>query len=70
MNFFEMVHPLNSGDPEDFALAHGAVVGYCVRYFQDHSASDATTYPVGCASASADLSGYAELIARQGEGSG
>jgi hypothetical protein len=64
MNFFEVVHPLNSGDPEDLAVAHGAVVGYCLRYFQDNSASDATTYPVGCAGAGADLSGYAELIVR------
>lgn len=33
--FFELRHPLNSGDPDDMAIAPGSVIGLCVRYFRD-----------------------------------
>jgi len=45
LNFFEVAFPLDSGDPNDFALSPGAAVGYCVQYLNDGLGIDAATYP-------------------------
>lgn len=37
-NFFEVSHPLNSGDPYDFSLSAGDIVGFCLTYFDDGTA--------------------------------
>lgn len=47
-NFFEVSHPLNSGDPNDFALSLGDTVGFCIRYFDDGVSTSDTTHPVDC----------------------
>lgn len=60
-NFFEMAHPLDSGDPQDFALSPGDTVGYCIVYRMDGVGVTATTFPIGCHMSGDDLSGYAEL---------
>lgn len=46
INFFELAHPLNSGDPDDFSLSTGSSVGYCLDYFRDGAAGSQTTYPI------------------------
>lgn len=61
-NFFEMVHPLNSGDPQDFALSSGDAVGYCLSYRMDGSLVSAAIFPAGCQFDGNDLSEYAELV--------
>lgn len=48
VNFFEVAHPLNSGDPDDFALSVGSSVGYCLRYFDDGTSTSSTSYPTDC----------------------
>jgi hypothetical protein len=61
-NFFEISHPLASGDAEDFSLQRGDLVGYCLIYFQDGTATSQTTFPLDCNAAGADLSGFATLV--------
>lgn len=45
VNFFEVSFPLNSGDPNDFALSPGDAVGYCVQYLNNGLAVDTAAYP-------------------------
>ena len=45
VNFFEVSFPLNSGDGNDFALAPGDQVGFCVQYLNNGLAVDAAAYP-------------------------
>jgi hypothetical protein len=60
--FFEIEHPLNSGDAEDFALSSGDRVGYCAIFGRDGTTTGSTAYPQDCLSFGADLSGYAEIL--------
>jgi hypothetical protein len=60
-NFFEMTHPLESGDSNDVSVASGDRIGYCLYVFIDGTASDATSLPSGCPEAGDDLSGYLEI---------
>jgi len=46
--FFEISHPLGSGDFQDFNVWSGAVLGICIRYFDDGVATTSTTWPEGC----------------------
>ena len=34
-NFFEISHPLNSGEVDDIAIAEGDSISFCLRYFLD-----------------------------------
>jgi PKD repeat protein len=34
-NFFEISHPLNSGDPYDFSLSAGDTIGFSLSYYDD-----------------------------------
>lgn len=60
-NFFEIVHPLDSGDPDDFSLSTDDLVGYCIIYFEDGTSNADTTYPSTCNTFGSDLTGFAEL---------
>jgi hypothetical protein len=44
-NFFEISHPLNSGDPYDFSLSEGDIVGFCLSYFNDGPCTGESVYP-------------------------
>jgi hypothetical protein len=44
-NFFEISHPLDSGDSYDFSLSAGDVVGFCLSYFNDGLVTSASNYP-------------------------
>lgn len=44
VNFLEIAHPLDSGDPSDFSLEEGDMVGYCLNYGGPGLISD-WTYP-------------------------
>jgi PKD repeat protein len=44
-NFFEISHPLNSGDPYDFSLSEGDIVGFCLSYFNDGLCTGESVYP-------------------------
>ncbi len=45
-NFFEISKPLDSGDPDDFSLTVGDLIGACVSYFDDGIAySSFSVYP-------------------------
>ena len=59
--FFEMSHPLNSGDVNDFSLSVGDVLGICIRYFDDGTASTSSTWPEGCVLASEEQGLYHEI---------
>ena len=48
LNFFEMAHPLNSGDGDDFALTYGNEVGFCLRYFDDGTSMTSLTFLPNC----------------------
>jgi hypothetical protein len=45
VHFFELAFPLDSGDPNDFALAAGDAVGFCVQYLDNGLRVDEATYP-------------------------
>jgi hypothetical protein len=45
VNFFEVSFPLNSGDANDFALAAGDPVGFCLQYLNNGLAVDTAAYP-------------------------
>ncbi len=46
VNFFELAHPLSSGDSQDFALYPGASVPFCVYLFTDTGGGP--SFPPGC----------------------
>ena len=60
-NFFEISHPLNSGDDGDLAVAPGDTIGICLRYFLDGTNTSGMTFPRGCFLASNEQSLYADL---------
>jgi hypothetical protein len=62
LNFFELSHPLNSGDPNDFAVARGETIGFAVRYFLDGINADGTTFPAGSFFGDNGQLNYADLI--------
>ena len=43
---YELSHPLDSGDPDDYALSPGDTIGYCVLYRD--SKRDEIEFPAGC----------------------
>jgi hypothetical protein len=45
VNFFEVAFPLNSGDPNDFALSAGDAVGFCMQYLNNGLGVDTAAYP-------------------------
>ena len=45
VSFFEVAHPLNSGDPGDIAIIPGEGLGFCVRY---GDGAAVISYPKGC----------------------
>ncbi len=47
-HFFEVAHPLNSGDPDDLYVFAGATIGLCVRYSNDGVGSGADVHPGLC----------------------
>ncbi len=61
-NFFEMCHPLNSGDTRDMAIAPGDTIGLCIRYFNDNSASGSNVYPANCTITANEQALYVDLI--------
>lgn len=63
VSFFEMSHPLNSGDSNDFSLAPGGSVGFCLILYMNGTGGDNTTLPRACQRAP-DQSGYLEMVLR------
>jgi hypothetical protein len=61
INFFEISHPLNSGDAHDIAVAPGATLGVCVRYFADGPSRSEATFPPDCQSVENAQSLYADV---------
>lgn len=59
--FFEVAHPLNSGDPTDLSLAPGDRLGYCFSYSNQESGHPGVTFPASCIAEETDLGSYAEL---------
>lgn len=45
--FYEIWHPLNSGDVQDYALAPNSTVGFCLTFHDSVGAGD-FDYPRGC----------------------
>ncbi len=64
IDFFELAHPLDSGDTDDFSVSPGDRLGYCLYFFLDGTASDLTTFPSGCQLVGTDLGGYQEIVIR------
>lgn len=61
VSFFEISHPLSSGDAHDIAVAPGATLGVCVRYFEDGASGGGRTFPPSCQLASNAQSLYADV---------
>lgn len=59
--FFEMAHPLNSGDVHDFSVSAGDVLGLCIRYFENGTATSTSVWPLGCVFAVNDQTLYQEI---------
>jgi len=64
-NFIEASKPLNSGDSNDFSLSLGDTVGFCLRYVNDGTSSNDSTFPAllpggGCVTM--PQSSYADII--------
>ena len=45
---YEMAHPLNSGDPADYALALHDTVGFCAVYLDSANAAGEVEFPKNC----------------------
>jgi hypothetical protein len=45
---YEMMHPLDSGDPADYALALHDMVGFCVAYIDASNAAGGVQFPKNC----------------------
>jgi hypothetical protein len=65
---YEVSHPLNSGDSNDYALTTGSTVGWCLIYFAgpDYSSTQ-VQYPSGCISSShtfipSTAAGFGEVV--------
>lgn len=59
VHFFEMAHPLASGDPNDFSLLQWDALGFCLRFFdEDGSSSTTQVYQPGCVLAVNDQALY------------
>ncbi len=65
-NFFEMCHPLNSGDPRDMAIAPGDTIGLCIRYLNDNMAPGTDVYPPDCFVLANEQTLYVDLITASG----
>ena len=61
-NVFEMAHALNSGDGFDFSLSAGDTVGFCLRYFDDGLATNASIFPVSCVLADNEQRLYEQYV--------
>ncbi len=58
---YEVSHPLNSGDAEDFSLGAGSELGMCALYY-DAPNFELRHSPALCGYLGLDLSGYTRLI--------
>ena len=58
---YEISHPLDSGDPEDFSLGTGSVFGMCALYY-NAPGYELWHGPSRCGYSGSDLSGYTRLI--------
>lgn len=54
-NFFEISHPLNSGDIRDIDASPGDTLGFCLTYFKEGTATSSTMYPTNCLAADVNL---------------
>lgn len=63
VNFFEVAHPLASGDAFDFSLMPGDTVGFCLRYFDDGtSTTNDTNFPPNCVLTVNDQTLYVDYV--------
>ncbi|MCA9737755.1 MAG: hypothetical protein KC645_09045 [Gemmatimonadetes bacterium] len=59
--FYEMAHPLASGDAEDAAWSAGSMVPLCVLFLEFEQTSAERQFPAGCAADPLDQSGFVRL---------
>ena len=60
--FFEISHPLNSGDPKDISAAPGDTIGVCVQYALEALASFGRNFPFACISHANQQAEYLDLV--------
>src|SRR5262245_55781585 len=46
--FFEIAHPINTGDPDDMFVGPGQTIGLCVFYANDNGVHGEDVYPQSC----------------------
>lgn len=65
--FFEMSHPLSSGDADDLDIAAGDVFGLCTRFFDEGGSASATTdvFPSNCVLVTNDQTLYLDVEVAQ-----
>ena len=63
-SFFEMSQPLSTGDPDDFSLAPGGSVGYCLIFTLNGTGGDGTTLPRRCQIGSSGQADYGVMQIR------
>ncbi len=59
ISFFEVAHPLNSGDPGDIAIIPGDVLGFCIAYWDGLKS---LWHPEGCVNAHTQQTLYEVLF--------
>ena len=64
VSFFEMSQPLSTGDPDDFSLAHGGSVGYCLISALNGTGGDNSTLPRGCQGTASGQADYGVMQIR------
>jgi hypothetical protein len=57
--FYEISHPLDSGDPDDIAIEVGDTIGLCLQYFDNGTASSGQ--PAGCVLVANQQSNYVDV---------
>ena len=60
--FYEVAHPLNSGDPFDISAAKGDTLGLCVRYNNAGVASNQDVFPTDCMNSVTQQSQYVDVV--------
>jgi len=59
-NFFEISHPLNTGDPDDLFVGAGQTIGLCVFYANDGTIFGGDDDPTGCLGSGLSQSTYVD----------
>ena len=61
-SFYELAHPLDSGDPFDISASSGDTIGLCIRYNNLGVTNAADVYPTDCMNSVYQQSHYVDVV--------